>query len=590
MLESTRDDRLTRQDWLLMTGLCLLFFGFSLIGGRPLTMHEGVLPQTAREMTADHDWVIPKNGGRPWLESPPLPQWITVGIASLIGHCDEIWIVRIGPALMGTICVLLVAWMASHFFGRWIGLLAAAVHATTYELAQYAWQAEDEIFLCAIVTAAVSCFVWIEFVRKDSSAPGSRNFFGARPWSLLALFILLGMTNLAKGLLFGMVMSLVPIATFLLWNNDWRRTTFYFWLPGWIVNALIAVAWPYAAYQRFPDVVELWLYDHQGRLDGAYADITQPWYYYAKLLPNILAPWIAVVPVALAMTWRSALQQRFSAERFLWCWAIFVPLVFSIPSGKHHHYLLHAVTPWSILAASVLPRLHAGLLSWPARLRTPSLAALTIGLPLVVVLWCLKKKLGWTSEPLLISSAVLPCLAVLFSWGLNQKDGRIASGTLFTAVAAMFLVGHWLAGQSFDQSRHDARFLTQVREFIGTDKPLVIDGQSESLDEFRIQFSQSDRARLVHNLSFLRDAALTSPELYVITRARHEAELKEFGTPELVLRSEKTRREKSTGDRWALFRLQVKPDLERVAADHLRVSPMQAMQRASGPFLEPMRR
>ena len=253
------------------------------------------------------------------------------------------------------------------------------------------------------------------------------------------LFILLGMTNLAKGLLFGTVMALVPIATFLLWNNDWRRTTYYFWLPGWIVTALIAVAWPYAAYQRFPDVVELWLYDHQGRLDGAYADITQPWYYYAKLLPNILAPWIAVVPAALAMTWRSALLQRFSAERFLWCWAIFVPLVFSIPSGKHHHYLLHGVAPWSILVAAALPRLHADLCTWPARWRNPWLASVTIGLPLVIVVWGLQKKLGWGTEPLLVCSAALPALAVAFAWGLNQKDGRIAAGTLFSTVGILFL-------------------------------------------------------------------------------------------------------------------------------------------------------
>ena len=95
-------EALRRTDYLLLASFCLLFFGFSLVGGRPLSMHEGVLPQTAREMLSDHDWVVPKNGGRPWLESPPLPQWITVGIASVIGRCDEVWIVRIGPALMGS--------------------------------------------------------------------------------------------------------------------------------------------------------------------------------------------------------------------------------------------------------------------------------------------------------------------------------------------------------------------------------------------------------------------------------------------------------------------------------------------------------
>ena len=57
----------------LLLTYCLLFFGLSLVGGRPLTMHEGVLPETAREMSLDHDWIIPKNGGRPWMENPPPP-------------------------------------------------------------------------------------------------------------------------------------------------------------------------------------------------------------------------------------------------------------------------------------------------------------------------------------------------------------------------------------------------------------------------------------------------------------------------------------------------------------------------------------
>jgi 4-amino-4-deoxy-L-arabinose transferase-like glycosyltransferase len=74
------DAGLSRQDFLGLALCCLAFFGFSLVGGRPLTMHEGVLPQSAREMARDHDWVVPKNGGRPWLESPPLPQWCTVAI------------------------------------------------------------------------------------------------------------------------------------------------------------------------------------------------------------------------------------------------------------------------------------------------------------------------------------------------------------------------------------------------------------------------------------------------------------------------------------------------------------------------------
>ena len=63
----------------------------------------------------------------PWLESPPLPQWVTVLVAIPFGRCDTVGIVRIGPMLVATGVVLMTAWMASLWFGRSLGLLAGLV-------------------------------------------------------------------------------------------------------------------------------------------------------------------------------------------------------------------------------------------------------------------------------------------------------------------------------------------------------------------------------------------------------------------------------------------------------------------------------
>src|SRR5262245_32271902 len=103
---------LRRTDYGLLIAFCALIFGNAFLGGRPLTMHESVLAQSSREMLASGDWLVPTSGGRPWLERPPLPQWITVGIAALCGGCDREWVVRIGPVLAGTWAVLVTAWLA----------------------------------------------------------------------------------------------------------------------------------------------------------------------------------------------------------------------------------------------------------------------------------------------------------------------------------------------------------------------------------------------------------------------------------------------------------------------------------------------
>ena len=220
-------NRVGQRDYLLLLGFCVILFGFSMISGRPLSMHEAVLPQSAREMLADGDWIVPKKGGAPWLESPPLPQWVTVSVASLFGRCDEVWIVRLPATLFATATVLMVTWMATHWFGRTIGLLSGFIMATTCELTRYSWLAEDEICLCGIVTATLALFTRVEFSLDAAEAPSHRSFLrsfvGTRSGWMLAFFIVLGMTNLAKGLLFGTAMALVPIAGFLIWNADLRR-------------------------------------------------------------------------------------------------------------------------------------------------------------------------------------------------------------------------------------------------------------------------------------------------------------------------------------------------------------------------------
>ena len=80
--------------------------------------------------------------------------------------------------------------------------------------------------------------------------------------------------------------------------------------------------WPLAAWLRYPDVTDVWFFDHVGRLDGDYQALTKPAWYYLKALPGVIAPWTIVAPIGLWLTRRAALTGRYSPERFLWCWAI----------------------------------------------------------------------------------------------------------------------------------------------------------------------------------------------------------------------------------------------------------------------------
>ena len=325
---------LQRIDYLILLGYCTILFGISLVGGRPLSRHEAVLPQSSREMALDHDWVVPKSGGRPWLESPPLPQWITVAVTSVVGHGSQVWPYRIAPAAMATGVVLLAAWMASGWRGRRIGLVSGLAMATLSEFTRYAWLAEDEIFLCFLVAACTAAFVRLEFFGGLPAENQPYRFFGSRPRGVLLFFVLLGATNLAKGVLFGMALTLVTIIGYWVMNRDWRAVRPYIWCWGWLATLAVASAWPAAALHRFPDVANVWFYDQLGRVSGNYTEINQPAWYYLKYLPEEIAPWTLIALVGLALTAKAAFGQKRSPERFLWCWAWMPLAALSVPSGK----------------------------------------------------------------------------------------------------------------------------------------------------------------------------------------------------------------------------------------------------------------
>jgi hypothetical protein len=99
-----------------------------------------------------------------------------------------------------------------------------------------------------------------------------------------------------------------------------------------------------------------------------------------------------------------------------------------------------------------------------------------------------------------------------------------------------------------------------------------------------VLFYLGDRAQLLHNITFLRDDRVRVLDVLIVAHAFEEANLKEYGTPQVVLQSRSSNGEQSPADRWTLFRLRFHDRLVRVPGD-VDISPMQATGRAPGPFL-----
>lgn len=501
-----------------------------------LSIHESVLPQTAKMMFYNGDWLIPRRDSMtPWLENPPLPQWITVSLCSLVGTCSEAWVARLAAAIAGALVVLLVTLMGARLFNRTLGILGGLIMATSFEVVRYATLAEDEIFLALASTAAMTCFVFAQF-RSPSRpvspashlAADSVGFWGRRPWTVIGLFAAAGLANLTKGIGFGPLMVFIPVTAFILLTGKLPVIRRYLWVWGVMLFLLLGLWWPLSISLEVPAAIELWLYDLFGRASGDYALMSKPFWYYGVALLQVNAPWILLAPVAFAATWRAALYDRESPERFLWIWAFLVPVVLSFFSGKHHHYLLHSVAPWAMLAA-------LGLKQIASRIR------------------------------------------------VGCRSPRVATSLLFCTLAVIYgglLVSHKTVHHD------DGKFIQTIADAYPSGPFLVDHSITDDLKGLQILFYlPQEHTRGLHNLSFLKAKAITQERVYVITEQGRRDKLAYFGDVTQLLQSRKTGRQTDPKALLTLFELTYHDDLERVSTEGLVITPMQAMYRTPGPDL-----
>lgn len=567
-------------DYALLTILMVFLCGADAISGRPLTLHEARLPQTSREMMRSGNWLIPTSGGRPWLERPPLPHWIMITTAYATDtQCDTEWSVRIAPGLMALIVVLLTAWMADVLFDRNIALASGLILATMFEFYRYATLAEDDIFLAAVVVGAMALFVRMEFLFDPQALGRRTSIFGWRPWPVVAFFILLGLTNMAKGPIVGAAVVLGTTGVFLLIQKQWLRIKRYLWLWGILAAAVIGFSWHIWIQRRFPEYWSNLRYDFSDT-----EEFNNPWWYYPPNLLFLTLPWSPAAIIALFLTWRGAWREKQPNLRFLWCWAIVPIIVLSLAHRKHHHYLVPSLAPWAILAALGVKPIAQHMFQGPAKTRKISFGLMIFGAPGAITLAVLAV-LHIIPGPFAMTAALIAIwllCVIMFYRGLWIHDARWLMAAMILGFSVLY---SW--GQRYwpNADVQDTQFTREAEADVPRDKLLAVDGDVGPLDFFRLQFYLRPDAMLLQNLTYLRSNQIHSPDIYIISRAKFAADLSQYGTSEQILQSTYTRRETSPADRFTLFHLIFSPDLSRY--DPPPVSPMQAMMRESGPFCGP---
>ncbi len=582
--------RLEPRDIGLLSLFCGLLFGAGLVCGGELSWSEAIVPQTARTMLEGGDWLVPKRGGGPWLEGAPLAQWLMASVWSLFGGERHVWLARLPSVFCAFATVLITAHLGATWFGRTAGVLSGLILATTSQFAGQSWRANDVTLLTFLVTVSLALFTRVELARDGETARLGRGLWpkllGARPVRVLLLFALLGATNLTGPLWLGPACVAVPIVGFLLWNWDALRVERYVWLWGWLLAAVIGAAWPLSIAAQFPDAWDFWSFDLSMRLMGEDAGfsaaVAKPMWFYAAILPWMLAPWSVVVPAGIWMVRHEALAERYSPQRFLWCWAGLWPLVISLISGKHPHYLLPSLPAWSLLAGLGLLWLRNRIREWPEWACRPWPLGAILVLPLAVWLRLSHAAIGgWHGAPLWLS--LCPLVAAICVWSLRRDDFSRAARTIFASLALLHVVGFWESGTRREpQLRADAAFLKHVRSAVPDSAALVLDMSIGGAKGSWCQFLLGERATPVHNLTFLPEATEPDRDAYVVTDGTNRVLLDRFGSVMLMLNSSS-----ANEPSLMLYRLAWRADSPRLTSRTREISPMQSKFQSLGPYLEP---
>jgi 4-amino-4-deoxy-L-arabinose transferase-like glycosyltransferase len=495
-----------------------------------------------------------------------MADWFICAVYTIAGTSTSDTVARLAAVLIAVPLVLIVANVASLFYGRYAGLMAGAMFATMQEFYYYASNPEADIYLCLLVTACVAVFARLEFGAHANRVGESGSFVGKRPWMVLAFFALVGGTNLAKGVIFGTVMAGLPIAGFFLWNRSWGQIKRYLWLWGWLVAIGVAIAWPVAVIAKHPEILKLWEEHYLRRLNKGY--LAAPWWYYAANAPYVIAPWSLAAFVGLWQTRKAAFASA-SPERLLWCWAILPPLVFSISDSKHHHYMLHSMAPWAILAVGGLHTL------WKfCRERIPQWAhnpwPATIGNSVAAfasAYWWWNRFPEWLGVALLLAVPVLTFTIIRSAFHANPRTAFIGG----IAVVATIFTGWTIARNAIgDAYAHDLAFLRKTAEVVPADLKLHVQYDWVGpLETFWVLFHSPRDGTLIRDPWELHEKSGT-PVAYFLARRMDMPLYERVGHVEIVLESEKTRFEKQPEFRRVLYRVKFFDTIPPAPADLLK--------------------
>jgi 4-amino-4-deoxy-L-arabinose transferase-like glycosyltransferase len=348
----------SRERWTYVSlSVFLAVLWFATLSLRPLfNPDEGRYAEIAREMLAGGDWVIPHLNGLAYIEKPPLQYWATALSLRVFGPSEF-------AARFYTACCALGTLLTVGLLARRLWSLSAAWRAAVMLSSMLLFLVMGQLLtldmsLTLYMTVALAAFLLAQ--PGDSAARSAES--GAQPgqgrrselgWMLLA-WAATSLGVLTKGLVAAAIPAAV-LVSYSAWARDvspWRRLHVGYGLPLFLA---IAVPWHWLAALRLADFPQFFfVHEHLARYLTPSANREEPWWFFGVVLVLGSAPWTLPALRVMILGWRRrAPRSEFNPTLFLWIWAWFVCIFFSLSESKLIPYILPALPALALLIASL---------------------------------------------------------------------------------------------------------------------------------------------------------------------------------------------------------------------------------------------
>lgn len=347
--------------WTTLAFVLPLIAFFLCLGAAPLfDVDEGAFSEATREMFARGDFLSTYLDGEHRFDKPILIYWLQALGYLLFGPTE--WAFRLPSAVAGAAWCYATWHFARERFGPAVATAALAVSATALGPFVIGRAATADALLNLLL--ALTLFDAWRHLETGRRAP------------LLRAFVWMALGALTKG----PIALIVPSAVTLLYcasRGQWRRWAKAVFDPiGWLILLVMVVPWyAYTLGVHGQLFIDGFILKHNvKRFTGTLEGHSGSLFYYLLAIPLLLLPWTGPLFASLR---RLREDVGTGVRRYLWLWAGFIVVFFSLSGTKLPHYALYGATPLFLLMAA-----HRDSLRRPwAQLLAPS--ALFVLLPLL---------------------------------------------------------------------------------------------------------------------------------------------------------------------------------------------------------------